>query len=86
MAVNKEDLHRLVEQITDPIELETAYRAIDSIIKHDDQSWYWQQQWQLGEAEADNDKEEGRISRKFDNAEDLFPYLDRGSEGANDEN
>ncbi|MCF8567078.1 hypothetical protein LLE49_20370 [Alicyclobacillus tolerans] len=38
MAVNREELHRLIDQITDPIELEIAYRAIGSIIKHDEQS------------------------------------------------
>ena len=88
MAVNKEDLHRLVEQITDPIELETAFRAVDSIVKHDDQSWYWNQQWQLGELEAEQDKQDGRISRQFGNANELFDHLDHGvsREGSSDEN
>ena len=77
MAVNKEELHRLIDQITDPVELETAYRAIDSIVKHDEQSWYWTQGWQTGEAEAERDKEERRISGPFERAEDLFEHLDR---------
>lgn len=88
MAVNKEDLYRLIEQITDPIELETAYRAVDSIIKHDDQSWYWTEQWRQGETEADQDKQAGRVSREFSNANELFDHLDRISsrEGNTDEN
>ena len=77
VAVNREELHRLIDQITDPIELETAYRAIGSIIKHDEQSWYWTQGWQTGEVEAELDKEERGISGPFDSAEDLFEHLDR---------
>lgn len=77
MAVSREELHHLIDQITDPIELETAYRAIDSIIKHVEQSWYWTQGWQAGEAEAERDKAEGRVSGPFDRAEDLFEHLDR---------
>jgi len=88
MAVNKEDLYRLIEQITDPIELETAYRAIDSIVKHDDQSWYWTEHWHQGELEAEQDKQAGRVSRKFGSARELFAHLDRISsqEGKTDEN
>lgn len=42
----------------------------------DEQSWYWTQSWQEGEAEADRDKEEGRISGPFERAETLFNHLD----------
>lgn len=77
MAVNKGDLYRLIEQLNDPVEIEIVYRAIKSILKHDDQAWYWTEAWQQGEREADEDIQRRRVSRPFDNEEELFKYLDR---------
>lgn len=38
MPTSKEELHRLIDRIEDPITLEAAYAAIQSIMKHDDQA------------------------------------------------
>lgn len=75
MAVNKEEFYRLIDQIDDPIDLETAYAAVKSIVEHDDQSWYWTEEWQEGEREADADKAAGRVSRAYDSAEDMMRDL-----------
>lgn len=75
MAVNKEEFYRLIDQIDDPIDLETAYAAVKSIMEHDDQSWYWTEEWQEGEREADADKVAGRVSRAYDSAEDMMRDL-----------
>lgn len=83
MAINKEKLHRLIDRIDDPIELETAYSAVKSIVEHDDQAWYWTERWQEGEREADADKAAGRITKAFESVdelmEDLMTEADRDS-------
>lgn len=75
MAVNKGEFYRLIDQIDDPIDLETAYAAVKSIVEHDDQSWYWTEEWQEGEREADADKAARRVSRAYDSAEDMMRDL-----------
>lgn len=40
-----------------------------------DQAWFWTEDWQKGEQEADEDIKEGRISRPYDNADDLIRGL-----------
>lgn len=75
MAVNKEEFYRLIDRIDDPVDLETAYAAVKSIVEHDDQAWYWTERWQAGEREADADKAAGRVSRAYDSAEDMLRDL-----------
>lgn len=41
-----------------------------------DQEWYWTEEWQAGEREADEDIKAGRLSPSFDNATDAIKYLD----------
>ncbi|ADG06997.1 hypothetical protein [Kyrpidia tusciae] len=54
MAVAKEELHRLVDQITHPADLEIAYEALRAVVESDrDQSWFWTEYWQTGEREKD---------------------------------
>lgn len=59
MAVTKEELYKLIERIEDPIELESAYVAVKSIVEHDDQAWYWTERWQREEREVDEWKANG---------------------------
>lgn len=40
-----------------------------------DQEWYWTEEWQAGEREADEDIKAGRVSPSFDNATDLIKHL-----------
>lgn len=40
----------------------------------DDQSWYWTDEWQEGERQADAEIEAGRVER-FDTAEDAIEWL-----------
>ncbi len=60
MAVTKEELYKLIERIEDPIELESAYVAVKSIVEHDGQAWYWTERWQREEREADEEKASGQ--------------------------
>ena len=80
MPTSKEELHRLIDRIEDPITLEAAYAAIQSIMKHDDQAWYWTERWQVGEQEADADKTAGRVGPLLDSAEELVRHFDEGRE------
>jgi len=75
LAVSKDELHRLVDRIEDPIELESVYAAVKSIIEHDDQAWYWTERWQECEQEADADKAAGKVSQSFDSVEELMNNL-----------
>lgn len=40
-----------------------------------DQLWFWTQEWQEGELEADQDIQHGRVHR-FTNIEDAIKFLD----------
>lgn len=39
------------------------------------QEWYWTEQWQTGEREANEDIKVGRVSPAFDNVKDLLEAL-----------
>lgn len=41
-----------------------------------EQVWFWSEEWQKGEKEADKDIAEGRV-KSFDNVEDLLEDLDK---------
>ena len=40
-----------------------------------DQEWFWSEEWQKGEREANEDMEAGRITGPFDNVEELIADL-----------
>lgn len=40
-----------------------------------DQAWFWSQEWQKGEREAEDDIRAGRVSGPFKNARDLKKRL-----------
>lgn len=40
-----------------------------------DQAWFWTKSWQQGEREADEDIKAGRVSKSYDNADDLIRAL-----------
>ncbi len=42
----------------------------------DDQAWFWTPEWQAGEKEASAEIEQGRLSRKLLNAQDIRQHLD----------
>ncbi|WP_153005091.1 hypothetical protein [Ferroacidibacillus organovorans] len=79
MAVTKEELHLLVDRIDDPIELESVYAAMKSIIEHDDQACYWSERWQEGEREADADRVANRVSQPFDSVQELMHKPSEGT-------
>lgn len=41
-----------------------------------DQAWWWHEDWQKGEREADNNIKEGKISKTYDDVEELMKDLD----------
>ena len=47
-----------------------------------DQAYFWTEEWQRGEREADEDIAAGRVSGPFDNAEDLIASLNADDEEA----
>ena len=40
-----------------------------------DQAWFWTEEWQEGEREADEDIRQGRVSPWYDDVEDLIQDL-----------
>ena len=45
-----------------------------------DQAWFWTEEWQEGEREADEDIRQGRVSGPFETADELIGHLrDEGS-------
>lgn len=83
MAANKEELYRLIDLINDPVDLELASKALHSIIEHDDQSWYWSDGWRTGELEANEDIAAGRVSKPYNNVDELMrDLLDDGVDKA----
>lgn len=45
-----------------------------------DQAWFWTEEWQKGEREADADIAAGRVSGPFDNTDDLIRSLNADEE------
>jgi len=41
-----------------------------------EQAWFWAEEWQKGEREAEEDKAAGRV-KSFDNVDDLLEDLDK---------
>lgn len=75
MAVNKDTLHRLIDRLDEPTDIETVYAVVKSLVEHDDQAWYWTEPWQQGEQEADADKIAGRVSRRYTSATEFMKDL-----------
>jgi hypothetical protein len=72
MAISKEDLYKLIDKIQDERELEFIYTTVLSIVEDDDQSWYWTEQWQKGEKEANEDITYGKISEEYGSGTELI--------------
>ncbi len=79
MTVSKDALHRLVDRLDNPLDLDTVYTVVKSLVEHDDQAWYWTERWQRGEQEAEADKKAGRISPSFTAASDFMRSLGENS-------
>lgn len=65
MTVSKDALHRLVDRLDNPLDLETVYTVVKSLVEHHGYAWYWTEPWQRGEREAEADKKAKRISPSF---------------------
>lgn len=48
------------------------------VVVDKNQAWFWTEEWQKGEKEADQDIKAGRVSKEFDTAEDAIKNLRRG--------
>lgn len=44
-----------------------------------DQAWFWTKEWQKGEAEADEDIANDRLSKPLKTANALFKHLDKNT-------
>ena len=52
-----------------------AQRLIDA-----DQAWFWTPEWQEGMREAEEDVRQGRVSRWYDDPDDLIADLEKATE------
>jgi len=75
MTFSKKELHQLIDALHEESQLRAAHAALTAICEASDQSWYWSEDWQEGEREADADKEMGRISEAFASVDDLMRNL-----------
>ncbi|MCF8564867.1 hypothetical protein LLE49_09065 [Alicyclobacillus tolerans] len=57
MTVSKDDLHRLIDEIDDPVEIEFVYQFIDAVIHRDNDSGHWSEKSEL-EWEEENIKKD----------------------------
>jgi hypothetical protein len=76
--VTKTDLHRLVDELPEDLVDGTVAllrRVIDRRV-NPDQAWFWTDEWQAGEREADADIAAGRF-RRFDGDEAFLDHLQR---------
>lgn len=75
--VTKADLHDLVDQLPDGA-VDGAVILLEEITDgriDPEQAWFWTQEWQQREREADEDLAAGRVTR-FENDEDFLAALD----------
>lgn len=75
MTVTKKELHQLIDALHEESQLRAAHAALTVISETSDQSWYWSEDWQEGERQADADKKTGRISEAFASVDDLMRSL-----------
>jgi len=68
-AINKDI--RTARGLTEP---ETKVAAKVGLIDPD-QRWWWREEWQKGEREADDDLINGRVSKPFHSADELIGHL-----------
>lgn len=54
---------------------ELVLRAAD---RDPDQAWFWTPEWQAGEREADEDIRQGRVSRAYEDVEELIADMRQG--------
>ena len=52
-----------------------AIRLIPQKLVPKDQAWFWTKEWQQGEAEADRDIADNKLSKPFKNADALLKHL-----------
>lgn len=76
VSASKEDIHQLIDQIQDPVDLAYAHVMMRALAEHDDQSWYWTERWQKGEREDSEDIASGRISEPFETSDAVMRRLD----------
>jgi hypothetical protein len=75
--VTKADLHDLVDRLPDGA-VDGAVILLEEITDDridPEQAWFWTQEWQQREREADEDLAAGRVTR-FENDEDFLAALD----------
>ena len=65
------DLQNSTGLSAEEIEVAVKVGLIDA-----EQKWWWTEEWQKGEREAENDRREGRLSKPTNNADDFFDSLD----------
>ena len=68
-AINKDMIH------SKGLTREEADVAAKAGLIASDQKWFWLEEWQKGEREAERDYKEGRF-KEFDNAEAFLKHLD----------
>lgn len=75
-AVIREKLHCKIGDIIEFIVKDNFIILRPKILIDKDQEWFWEEEWQKGEREAQEDIEKGRI-KKFKNVKGLIKDLDK---------
>ena len=60
-VTRREDIVVITSEVCDDISMWHSVASYQPNLDDDDQSWFWTAEWQAGEAQADSDKEAGRI-------------------------
>lgn len=71
MAAINQDLHTAKGLTKLEVEVAAKVGLVDP-----EQKWWWTEEWQKGEREAEEDIQAGRISGSFESAEDLIRELE----------
>jgi hypothetical protein len=72
-----EDSPELLVKRIDTI-IHELYLLRQQVARYSDQDWFWDDEWQALEAEAEADLKEGRVA-VFDDVESLITFLDSGA-------
>ncbi len=78
ITIPKNIFTRLGLEVGDYVETiveDGTIRLVPQKLVPKDQAWFWTKEWQKGEAVADRDIADNKLSKPFKNADDLLAHL-----------